>query len=75
VRRADESLQSARLGARLAHEALEMTTLAYREGATNDLEVVDAARRARDADVAALVAEDTSRQARIDLLYASGRFP
>ncbi|HTO98688.1 MAG TPA: TolC family protein [Myxococcales bacterium] len=75
VRRADESLQSARLGARLAHEALEMTTLAYREGATNDLEVVDAARRARDADVAALVAEDTARQARIDLLYASGRFP
>ena len=75
VQRADESVRSARQAARLAHEALDMTTLAYREGATNDLEVVDAARRARDADVAALVAEDTARQARIDLLSASGRFP
>jgi outer membrane protein TolC len=52
-----------------------MTMLAYREGATNDLEVVDAERRARDADAAALIAEDTARQARIDLLSASGRFP
>jgi outer membrane protein len=75
VRRADESVQSARQAARLAHDALEMTTLAYREGATNDLEVVDAQRRARDADVASLSAEDTARQARIDLLSASGRFP
>ena len=75
VQRADESLRSARQAARLAHEALDMTTLAYREGATNDLEVVDAARRSRDADVAALSAEDTARQARIDLLAASGRFP
>ena len=75
VRRADESVQAARQAARLAHEALDMTMLAYREGATNDLEVVDAERRARDADVAALSAEDTARQARIDLLSASGRFP
>lgn len=75
VRRADESLRSAREAARLAHDGLEMTMLAYREGATNDLEVVDAQRRARDADVATLVAEDTARQARIDLLAASGRFP
>jgi outer membrane protein TolC len=75
VRRADESVRSARQAARLAHDALEMTMLAYREGATNDLEVVDAQRRARDADVAALSAEDTARQARIDLLAASGKFP
>ncbi|HUJ28483.1 MAG TPA: TolC family protein, partial [Myxococcales bacterium] len=75
VRRADEGLISARQAAKLAREALEMTTLAYREGATNDLEVVDAERRARDADTAALSAEDASRQARIDLLAASGRFP
>ena len=75
VRRADEGLISAREAARLAREALEMTMLAYREGATNDLEVVDAERRARDADTAALSAEDASRQARIDLLAASGRFP
>jgi outer membrane protein TolC len=75
VRRADESVHSGRDAARLAHEALDMTMLAYREGATNDLEVVDAERRARDADAAALIAEDTARQARIDLLSASGRFP
>jgi outer membrane protein TolC len=75
VRRADEGLAAARSAARLAHEALQMSSLAYREGATNDLEVVDAERRARDADTAALVAEDAARQARIDLLAASGRFP
>ena len=75
VRGADDSLRSARQAARLAHQALDMSMLAYREGATNDLEVVDAERRARDADVAALSAEDIARQARIDLLAASGRFP
>lgn len=75
LRRADEGLQSAREAGKLAHEALEMSMLAYREGATNDLEVIDAERRARDADTAALVAEDNARQARIDLLSASGRFP
>jgi outer membrane protein TolC len=75
VRRADESVRSAREAARLAHEALDMTMLAYHEGATNDLEVVDAQRRARDADTAGLVAEDTARQARVDLLSATGRFP
>ena len=75
LRRADEGLVAARDAARLAHDALAMTALAYREGATNDLEVVDAERRARDADTAALIAEDTARQARIDLLTATGRFP
>jgi outer membrane protein TolC len=75
VRQADESLRSARQAAKLARDALDLTMLAYREGATNDLEVVDAERRSRDADVAALSAEDTARQARIDLLSASGRFP
>ena len=75
VQRADQGLAAARQAAKLAREALEMTSLAYREGATNDLEVVDAERRARDADTAALSAEDAARQARIDLLAASGRFP
>ena len=75
LRRADEGLGSARQASKLAPDALDMTMLAYREGATNDLDVIDAERRARDADTAALSAEDTSRQARIDLLAASGRFP
>jgi len=75
LRRSDEALVAAREASRLANEALGMTQLAYREGATNDLEVVDAERRARDADSATLSAEDSARQSRIDLLAASGHFP
>jgi len=75
MQRADLSLQQAREASRLAAEALDITTLAYHAGATNDLEVVDAQRRARDAANAAAVAEDAARQARIDLLAATGRFP
>jgi outer membrane protein TolC len=75
VRRADDQVLSARNAAKLAHEALEMTNLAYREGATNDLDVVDAEQRSRNADTASLVAEDAARQARIDMLSASGHFP
>jgi outer membrane protein TolC len=75
MQRADASLQQAREASRLSAEALDITTLAYHAGATNDLEVVDAQRRARDAANAAAVAEDAARQARIDLLASTGRFP
>jgi outer membrane protein TolC len=75
MQRADAALQQAREASRLAGEALDITTLAYHAGATNDLEVVDAQRRARDAANAAAIAEDAARQARIDLLAATGRFP
>ena len=75
VQRSDEALLAAEEASRLSREALEITQLAYKEGATNDLEVVDAERRARDADSQALVSEDAARQARVDLLTASGRFP
>ena len=54
---------------------LMIATMAYKAGATTNLEVIDAARSARDADTAAAQAEDLSRQARLDLLVASGRFP
>jgi outer membrane protein TolC len=75
VRRNDLALQASREAARLAEEALQMTTLAYRAGATNDLDVLDAERRFRDAQTAAATTEDNARQARIDLLAATGRFP
>jgi outer membrane protein len=75
MERADASLQQARQASRLAGEALDITTDAYHAGATNDLDVVDAQRRARDAANAAALAEDSARQARIDLLAATGRFP
>lgn len=73
--RSDEALAMSRDAARLAAEALALANLAYRAGATTNLEVIDAERRARDADTQAAVAEDTARQARLDLLAAAGRFP
>jgi len=75
LRRADDALKSARSAAELSQEALRLANLAYRAGATTNLEVIDAERRARDAETVAALAEDASRQARLDLLAASGRFP
>jgi len=75
MQRADDALVAARDAARLAHESLDLATIAYRAGATTNIEVIDAERRARDADAAVALAEDAARQARLDLLAASGRFP
>ena len=75
VQRADDALGQAREASKLAQEALELSQLAYRAGATSNIEVVDAERRARDAETNAAVAEDGARQARLDLLAAAGRFP
>jgi outer membrane protein len=75
VKRADAALAAARSAADLARQALDLATLAYRAGATTNIEVIDAERRARDADTAAAIAEDNARQARLDLLAASGKFP
>jgi outer membrane protein TolC len=52
-----------------------MANLAYEAGASTNIEVIDAERRARDAATVVVIAEDASRQARLDLLAASGRFP
>lgn len=75
VKHADAALETARAAARQAAEALELANVAYKAGATTNLEVIDAERRARDAEVQAVLAEDAARQARLDLLAASGRFP
>jgi outer membrane protein TolC len=75
VVRADEALAAARGSSQLAHRAAELADLAYRAGATTNLEVVDAEQRARDAETQAALAEDAARQARLDLLLATGRFP
>jgi outer membrane protein TolC len=75
MRRADDALAQAGEAAELAREALDLAQLAYRAGATSNLEVIDAERRALDAETDAAVAEDAARQARLDLLAASGRFP
>ena len=75
VREADRSLASAKEAAALAKEALGLATTAYRAGAATNLELIDAERHARDADTQAALAEDTARQARLELLVASGHFP
>lgn len=75
MRRTDDALIAAREASKLADEALDLAQQAYRAGATSNLEVIDAERRARDAETAAAVAEDAARQARLDLLAACGRFP
>lgn len=75
MRRADEALIAAREASSLARESLDLARIAYQAGATTNLEVVDAERRANDARTGVAVAEDLSRQARLDLLAACGRFP
>ncbi|HUE86361.1 MAG TPA: TolC family protein [Vicinamibacterales bacterium] len=71
----ERALQHARLAAQHAAEVLEITDVAFRAGATTNIELIDAQRRTRDADTAAAQAEDRVRQARLDLLVALGRFP
>lgn len=73
--RAEAALAVSRRGAERARSALSLVQEAYRAGATTSLDVVDAERQARDADSAAVIAEDAVRQARLDLLSAAGRFP
>jgi outer membrane protein TolC len=72
---ADKALIAARAAAELARRALELANVAYKAGATSNLEVIDASRESRAADTAAAQSEDLARQARLDLLAASGRFP
>lgn len=69
------ALEQARLSAQHAAEVLRITDIAFREGATTNIELIDAQRAARDADTAATLAEDRVRQARLDILVALGRFP
>ncbi|MBI5547760.1 MAG: TolC family protein [Deltaproteobacteria bacterium] len=67
--------QAARSSAKQAREAFDLPNMDYIAGATTNLEVVDAERRARDAETLAAIAEDAARQALLDVLAASGRFP
>ncbi len=72
---ADQALSSAQDAAALAKRAYDLAVLAYKAGATTNIEVIDAARQARDADSSAAIASDVARRTRLDLLVASGRFP
>jgi outer membrane protein TolC len=71
----ERALQHARAAAMQANEVVQITDVAFREGATTNIEVIDAQRRARDAETTAAIAEDAVRRARLELLVATGRFP
>lgn len=73
VQRAEASFAASSRAAELARQALEMATLAYKAGATTNIEIIDAERRARDAEADAVAAEDAARRARLDLLAALGK--
>jgi outer membrane protein len=75
IQAGERALVHARAAATQAAEVLRITDTAFREGATTNIEVIDAQRRARDAETAAAVAEDTLRRAQLELLGAVGRFP
>lgn len=75
VENTDQGLLAARAAAIAARTAAALADKSYRAGASTNIEVVDAERRARDADTQVALAEDSARQARLDLLLATGAFP
>jgi outer membrane protein TolC len=75
VASADRALISARAAADQAQQVVDIVNVSFRAGAATNIEVIDAERRARDADTAVAVAEDTLRRARLELLTVLGRFP
>ena len=75
VVRTEQIVSASRLAAESAGEALRISDIAFRAGATSNIEVVQAQQAARQAEVELAVAEDRLRQARLDLLLALGQFP
>jgi outer membrane protein len=75
VRRREQIVATSRRSAESAVEALRITDIAFRAGATSNIEVVQAQQTARNAEIVAALAEDGLRQARLDLLTALGQFP
>jgi outer membrane protein TolC len=75
VRLTERAVERARAAASQSEEVLRITDIAFREGATTNIEVIDAQRRARDAATTTAIAEDALRRARLELLVATGRFP
>jgi multidrug efflux system outer membrane protein len=75
IQSTDRALARARDAAAQANEVVRITDVAFREGATTNIEVIDAQRGARDAETAAVIAEDAARRARLELLVSTGRFP
>ncbi len=74
MQRARAALESSRAAAALAVEALKLAELAYRQGSSTNIEIVDAQRRARDLETTSVIAEDGLKQAQLDLLVAIDQF-
>lgn len=74
IEAAERGLVHARGSAEHAAEVLTITETAFRAGARTNIELVDAQRRARDAETAVGRAEDLLRQAKLELLVALGLF-
>ena len=75
VARNEQIVATSGRAAESAAEALRISEIAYRAGATSNIEVVQAQQTARNAEIVAALAEDGLRQARLDLLVALGQFP
>jgi outer membrane protein TolC len=71
----ERALARAREAADQANEVVRITDVAFREGATTNIEVLDAQRQARDTETQAAITEDAVRRAHLELLVAMGRFP
>jgi outer membrane protein TolC len=71
----ERGLTSARAAAERAQQVVDITNISFRAGAATNIEVIDADRTARDADMTVAIAEDQLRRARLELLNALGRFP
>ena len=66
---------AAQLAADRANQVVMITDVAFREGASTNIEVLDAQRQARDVETQSAIAEDLLKRAQLDLLIALGRFP
>jgi outer membrane protein len=75
VASAARAVASTRAAADQAQQVVNITNVSFRAGAATNIEVIDAERRARDADLSVGIAEDVLRRARLELLTALGRFP
>jgi outer membrane protein TolC len=69
------ALTQAQAAADRANQVVQITDVAFREGASTNIEVLDAQRQARDVETQAAIAEDALKRAQLDLLVSLGRFP
>ena len=72
IEEAGKVVERARTSASLAREAAALAQVAYTQGASTNLELLDADRRARDAESQLALSEDAVRQARLEWLGVTG---